>query len=518
MESNINTEKEAGVSPTVLIPDLSEAVWYKRFVDHFGPDAAQLRPVPQTWFKFWLASLRLDSDRGLALARKLTKTIEELLEDSMTTMQELVLSGDVDNVDYQIRREIDRMSTDSERTFDLGAHNSLMQFAVLTGNVAMVRKLLDKGGAGLLNKPDLVTSFSALHFAFFVQDRRMIELLLRLGANIDQVDAFFGTPLDYARMLRILPPGYMRHNRNDKLLRSTPVSAASEHPDGKRESGADQLADMRRVHPRTSADVSAGTACVSDASAAAVDGSGASSTASVAADVQQSLHRLSLTPSDKASSSPAASRLLGVSTLQVFNRETGVIDHWPIERFESTFGVEFAPFLLCDEVYIEELMFSGFTIGSVDTEFRQKYFPQIYESSGDENLVLAFVSDSVGYGVFAAKDFVEGDYIVRYGGSLVAAAALEDRSYTMASGVEGVGLDARKHRNLAGMINHSSTAFNAESQCVFDRGAEQAVIIAVKPIARGQQVLIDYSKNYWNKKTLKSIQLEDLSNIAALPI
>jgi hypothetical protein len=100
--------------------------------------------------------------------------------------------------------------------------------------------------------------------------------------------------------------------------------------------------------------------------------------------------------------------------------------------------------------------------------------------------------------------------------------------------VEGIGLDAREHRNLAGMINHSSQP-NAECQCVFDRGAEQALIIgmccmlycchfgvtnndplyllATKEIKRGDQIFIDYSKNYWRKSTLKNTKMEDLQKL-----
>ncbi len=87
----------------------------------------------------------------------------------------------------------------------------------------------------------------------------------------------------------------------------------------------------------------------------------------------------------------------------------------------------------------------------------------------------------------------------------------------MASGLEGIGLDASAYRNLGGMINHSSTP-NCETQCIFDRGAEQAVIIAKTAIAKGQQLLIDYSKNYWTKSALKSHKLEDITNTLTLSL
>ncbi len=51
------------------------------------------------------------------------------------------------------------------------------------------------------------------------------------------------------------------------------------------------------------------------------------------------------------------------------------------------------------------------------------------------------------------------------------------------SGVEGVALDATLYRNLGAMVNHSVHP-NAELQCFFDKGAEQAIITATKFIAK----------------------------------
>jgi len=106
------------------------------------------------------------------------------------------------------------------------------------------------------------------------------------------------------------------------------------------------------------------------------------------------------------------------------------------------------------------------------------------KSSGDENVILAKISDEVGYGVFAGKDFQQGntyltargarickyiylfpssitigDYIIRYGGMIVGEEEITDWSYAMSTGVEGVVLDAKKYRNLAGMLNHSGTYY-----------------------------------------------------------
>jgi SET domain-containing protein len=68
----------------------------------------------------------------------------------------------------------------------------------------------------------------------------------------------------------------------------------------------------------------------------------------------------------------------------------------------------------------------------------------------------------------------------------------------MQSGVEGVVLDATHYRNLGAFINHSATP-NAQAECIFDKGVEQAVIIATRHIPRGHQILIDYSERYFGK-------------------
>mmetsp|Transcript_10370 Transcript_10370/g.14218 ORF Transcript_10370/g.14218 Transcript_10370/m.14218 type:complete len:247 (+) Transcript_10370:3-743(+) len=195
--------------------------------------------------------------------------------------------------------------------------------------------------------------------------------------------------------------------------------------------------------------------------------------------------------------------------IKVWNANEKTVEQVPVEAFEDYFKVKFTPYIICDQAYLEELLFSGLAIDTVDKEFRAKYLETIHTFSGDDNLILAKVNENVGWGVFAAKDFQEGDFIVRYGGHLMAADKVKDRSYAMASGVEGMILNGKKHRNLGGMINHSKKP-NAESQCCFDRGTEQAIITATKFIPKGEQIVIDYSSNYWTKAALKSNKLEEI--------
>jgi len=184
--------------------------------------------------------------------------------------------------------------------------------------------------------------------------------------------------------------------------------------------------------------------------------------------------------------------------IQVWSPEDKRIEQWSIQRFEAEFSVTFCPRVLCGLNYIEELLFSGFQL-SADVYFREKYLEIIRTTSGDENLILAKVSDEVGYGAFAAKDFNAGDFIVLYGGMIVGEDEISDSSYVMPAGIEGVVHDAKKYRNLAGMINHSETP-NAEAAGVFDKGANHTLILATEFIRRGTQILINYGVKYWELK------------------
>jgi hypothetical protein len=110
----------------------------------------------------------------------------------------------------------------------------------------------------------------------------------------------------------------------------------------------------------------------------------------------------------------------------------------------------------------------------------------IEASTGDENLILAEIDASVGYGVFAGKDYQPGSYICRYGGRLSAegapctpllslsqmncatsglatnlspllsrAGTIKNRAYAVVSGVEGMVLDGTHYRNLGGAFSPS---------------------------------------------------------------
>lgn len=71
---------------------------------------------------------------------------------------------------------------------------------------------------------------------------------------------------------------------------------------------------------------------------------------------------------------------------------------------------------------------------------------EIEQSTGEQNLILAEIDETVGYGVFAGKDFEPGSYICRYGGRL-SAEGLTIRPYSQEDGGGPTRLTTRRRQD-----------------------------------------------------------------------
>ncbi|GAM27356.1 hypothetical protein SAMD00019534_105310, partial [Acytostelium subglobosum LB1] len=195
-------------------------------------------------------------------------------------------------------------------------------------------------------------------------------------------------------------------------------------------------------------------------------------------------------------------------SIQIYNyKNDGAMQAWPVERVERELSIKYCPRVLCTNDYLVNLCFSSFEINA-DMQFRDRYLKSINKTGGEENVILGWISDQVGWGVFAARDIKRGEYIVRYGGMLTMNEKMVTPCYNMMTSMEDFGLDAYRYRSMGGMVNHSAKHANAESECIFEYGAEQALITAAKFIPKGTQVFIDYSQSYWREDDQDDIQTE----------
>ncbi|KAF2078418.1 hypothetical protein CYY_000285 [Polysphondylium violaceum] len=191
-------------------------------------------------------------------------------------------------------------------------------------------------------------------------------------------------------------------------------------------------------------------------------------------------------------------------TIKVYNHlNNNLLEEWDLNTVEKELNIVYCPRVIGTVDYLIDLFFSSLSINP-DMKFRNKYLKKINTSGGEENVIMGYINEQVGWGLFANKHFSKGEYIVRYGGMITMNTEMNTTDYNMMISNEDFGLDASKYRSLGGMINHSSKNKNAESECIFEYGCEQALITATKDIPKGTQILIDYSKSYWQEDQVKS--------------
>lgn len=113
-----------------------------------------------------------------------------------------------------------------------------MHYATLTGNPQSLQHLLANGCDVLVNRNDFITGFTPLHLALFTQNKEIMWLLLQRGAEFTvrynfltsmaapfscgsflmiYRDNYFATPLDYARLVGILPSKWDERKKQAKF-------------------------------------------------------------------------------------------------------------------------------------------------------------------------------------------------------------------------------------------------------------------------------------------------------------
>jgi uncharacterized protein len=111
---------------------------------------------------------------------------------------------------------------------------------------------------------------------------------------------------------------------------------------------------------------------------------------------------------------------------------------------------------------------------------------------------------SAGLGLFATEPFRKGEFIVRYTGRRVTDAESERREARGARYMFEINshwaIDGSSRSNLARYVNHSCRP-NAEA---LERRKHRIVYVARRRIKPGEEITVDYGKDYFNAYIKKS--------------
>lgn len=118
---------------------------------------------------------------------------------------------------------------------------------------------------------------------------------------------------------------------------------------------------------------------------------------------------------------------------------------------------------------------------------------------------VRFIDDKIGYGVFAEADIVQDQFVGEYTGQVMDLKDIKDTKYTWGYLVGhdkygqpiNTSLDAGFAGNEMRFVNHDYQP-NVKMQYIPQDDKWHVCYVAIKPIKKGEQLLVDYGKRYWS--------------------
>lgn len=111
----------------------------------------------------------------------------------------------------------------------------------------------------------------------------------------------------------------------------------------------------------------------------------------------------------------------------------------------------------------------------------------------EETPAQVFIADcELGRGVFAAKTFAEGETILRFTGQMIRFADTVAKGDAEANPLQ-VGPDAYMDLEAPGVLTNHSCEPNAGIR-------DDVVLVALKPVAAGEEIRYDYSTTMWEER------------------
>eukprot|EP01091_Cochliopodium_minus_P005847 TRINITY_DN15744_c0_g1_i1.p1 TRINITY_DN15744_c0_g1~~TRINITY_DN15744_c0_g1_i1.p1 ORF type:complete len:191 (+),score=32.26 TRINITY_DN15744_c0_g1_i1:36-608(+) len=163
-----------------------------------------------------------------------------------------------------------------------------------------------------------------------------------------------------------------------------------------------------------------------------------------------------------------------------------------IEQLNKDFDIKFT-----QNTIISKKITEKFEINKDTVEEWRKWRNKMKKIRSDR-LILKFINEKIGFGVFALKDIRPDSFICRYGGKLKELNKItckNNSNYEIQTCYDQYVIDGKKYRSIGGFINHSSNANVELSQFVYE-GIPVCIFYSNKEIKEGTQLLFDYGFNY----------------------
>jgi uncharacterized protein len=182
-----------------------------------------------------------------------------------------------------------------------------------------------------------------------------------------------------------------------------------------------------------------------------------------------------------------------------------------LPEFEKLTGVKWEPQLDFDDSVLSHITKEALKLhkkGEMTLEqlWLGRYFQKEISSSYVPDIAIRWIDPTLGWGVFAMRDFKKMQFIAEYTGKLRKRRREDVKNaycfeYVVAQGFRSpYTIDALDQGAVARYINHSETPNLNSSLATFDN-ISHVVLYAKEPIAKGAQLCYDYGPDYWSKRT-----------------
>ena len=118
-------------------------------------------------------------------------------------------------------------------------------------------------------------------------------------------------------------------------------------------------------------------------------------------------------------------------------------------------------------------------------------------------IAIRLIDTTVGFGVFAERDLAAGEFIGEYAGLVMPSNSIVDTTYSyryfcLQDGDEETifSIDAMTMGNETRFINHTESEAVSHTD-EFYNGHNHILFTVCDPIAKGEQLLINYGSRYW---------------------
>lgn len=471
----------------------SDAAWCEQYVRDWCQGNREHRllarkPAVVPWRAWYLRCMQLDLAAGDKLQRRWRQWLREMAWDQLSAVQRLCFEGWVHELAPLVRA-----ARAAQQPNPLLVEPNVLVYAVLSRSVELMDFLLgpegELGAPEQLRRGETWTGFTALHVALFTRNREMVERLWNVhGANVNARDLFFGSTLDYARALGI-------------------VTNAEVYFTGERREGGGRGYGYRTLEH-------------------------------VVQVTLRAPHSWD-TPNKEELFETRHVRDASRVFVPYWNKKARIMEHMPLAEWTDLVGCPYQPFVSASDAWLDELMFNGCYVADPTPTLRVRYAAHLTNQPHFDvpaRVFMCYINASVGFACYARVPLRRGDWVCNYTGELhtdrykwkdverTTAFRLNfmrqihdlgkrgegiikkqtlphyarDPSYNLPIAGTSFYLNSTECGGMGRIINHSATTPNCELLVVWNAGVPQALVVALCDVARGEQLLLDYQRTFWD--------------------